>query len=135
MAKHNSFGNGELYVTGRIKNLVISGGKNHYAHDLERTVEDAHPAIWPAGSAVFSISNDGPERIIVVAEVNAKLFEKEELVTQAIREAIAEHHNLHVDDIQLIPPGGIPKTTSGKTRHFLCRQSYLDGTLKKFSLI
>lgn len=127
--------NGELYVTGRIKNLVISGGKNHYAHDLERTVEDAHPAIWPAGSAVFSISNDGPERIIVVAEVNAKLFEKEELVTQAIREAIAEHHNLHVDDIQLIPPGGIPKTTSGKTRHFLCRQSYLDGTLKKFSLI
>ncbi|WP_421797795.1 fatty acyl-AMP ligase [Haliscomenobacter sp.] len=127
--------NGELYVTGRIKNLVISGGKNHYAHDLERTVEDAHPAIWPAGSAVFSISNDGPERIIVVAEVNAKLFEKEELVIKAIREAIAKYHDLHVDDIQLIPPGGIPKTTSGKTRHFLCRQSYLDGTLKKFSLI
>lgn len=127
--------NGELYVTGRIKNLVISGGKNHYAHDLERTVEDAHPAIWPAGSAVFSISNDGPERIIVVAEVNAKLFEKEEFVTKSIREAIAKHHDLHVDDIQLIPPGGIPKTTSGKTRHFLCRQSYLDGTLKKFSLI
>lgn len=127
--------NGELYIAGRIKNLVISGGKNHYAHDLERTVEAAHPAIWPAGCAVFSINNDGPERIIVMAEVNVKLIEREDLVIKSIREAIAQHHELHVDDIQLIPPGGIPKTTSGKTRHFLCRQSYLDGTLKKFSLI
>ena len=127
--------NGELYIAGRIKNLVISGGKNHYAHDLERTVEAAHPAIWPAGCAVFSINNDGPERIIVMAEVNVKLIEKEDLVIKSIREAIAQHHDLHVDDIQLIPPGGIPKTTSGKTRHFLCRQSYLDGTLKKLSLI
>lgn len=127
--------NGELYVAGRIKNLVISGGKNHYAHDLERTVEGAHPAIWPAGCAVFSINNDGPERIIAIAEVNVKLFEKEELVIKAIREAIAQHHDLYVDDIQLTPPGGIPKTTSGKIRHFLCKQSYLDGTLKKFSLI
>lgn len=126
---------GELYVAGRIKNLVISSGKNHYAHDLERTVEAAHPAIWPAGCAVFSINNDGPERIIVVAEVNVKLFEKEELVVKTVREAIAKHHDLQVDDIQLIPPGGIPKTTSGKTRHFLCKQSYLDGTLKKPSLI
>lgn len=126
---------GELYVAGRIKNLVIVNGKNHYAHDLERTVEGAHPAIWPAGCAVFSINNDGPERIVVLAEVNVKLLEKEELVAKAIRESIAQHHDLHVDDIQLIPPGGIPKTTSGKTRHFLCRQSYLDGTLKKFSLI
>ena len=127
--------NGELYIAGRIKNLVISGGKNHYAHDLERTVEAAHPAIWPAGCAVFSINNDGPERIIVMAEVNVKLIEKEDLVIKSIREAIAKNHELHVDDIQLIPPGGIPKTTSGKTRHFLCRQSYLDGTLKKLSLI
>lgn len=126
---------GELYVAGRIKNLVIFGGKNHYAHDLERTMESAHPAIWPAGCAVFSINNDGPERIIAIAEVNVKLFEREELVIKAIREAIAQHHDLYVDDIQLIPPGGIPKTTSGKTRHFLCKQSYLDGTLKKFSLI
>ena len=64
---------GELYITGRIKNLIISEGKNHYPHDIERTVEASHPAIRPAGCAVFSIHNSDGEDIIVIAEIEYKL--------------------------------------------------------------
>lgn len=123
---------GELYITGRIKNLIISGGKNHYPHDIERTIEKAHTAICPAGCAVFSISHNETERVIAVAEVKYKLFTtaKEEVV-KAIRRAVSESHGLCVDDICLTNPGSIPRTTSGKIRHFLCRKYYLEGTLKQ----
>lgn len=125
---------GELYVTGRIKNLIISEGKNHYPQDIERTVESAHPAIWPGGCAVFSITDATPERIVVIAEVKHKLVESEEETIRTIRNAISDFHGLHVDDIRLTVPGGIPRTTSGKIRHFLCRDYYLAGTLKEIIL-
>ena len=121
---------GELYITGRLKNLLISEGKNHYPHDLERTVENSHPAILPEGSAVFGM-NESPERIVVVAEIKPKPDVKKEDVVKAIRSAVSVHHGLHVDDIRLTNPGEIPKTTSGKKKHFLCREHYLTGTLKE----
>jgi acyl-CoA synthetase (AMP-forming)/AMP-acid ligase II len=121
---------GELYLTGRLKNLLISEGKNHYPHDLERTVESAHPAILPAGSAVFSL-NEGPERIVVVAEIKREQDVKATDVVRAIRSALSDGHGLHVDEIRLTSPGGVPKTTSGKKKHFLCREQYLAGTLKE----
>jgi acyl-CoA synthetase (AMP-forming)/AMP-acid ligase II len=125
---------GELFITGRIKNLIISNGKNHYPHDIERTTESAHPAIWPAGCAVFSINGSERERIIVIAEVKPKLVVKAEEIIKAIRQAIAVHHGLHADDIRLTKPGSIPRTTSGKIRHFLCRKNYMSGTLKEITL-
>jgi acyl-CoA synthetase (AMP-forming)/AMP-acid ligase II len=121
---------GELYLTGRLKNLLICEGKNHYPHDLERTVESCHPAILPAGSAVFSI-NESPERIIVIAEIKPGPEIKTGDVIRAIRSAVSDGHGLSVDDIRLTNPGGIPKTTSGKKKHFLCREHYLTGTLKE----
>jgi len=122
---------GELFITGRLKNLIISEGRNHYSHDIERTVESAHPFIRQTGCAVFSIFNEGREEIIVVAEIEHRLDMKAEEVKKAIREAISMHHGLHVHDIKLTKPGGIPKTTSGKIRHFLCREYYLAGYLKE----
>ena len=110
---------GELYITGRIKNLLISEGKNHYPHDLERTIESSHPAILPHGSAAFSV-NESPERIVVVAEIKQRPDVKSVDVIRAT-------------DIRLINPGGLPKTTSGKKKHFLCREHYLAGTLKEIS--
>ena len=125
---------GELYITGRLKNLIISEGKNHYSHDIERTVEESHPAIRPAGCAVFSINNAGSENIIVIAEVEHKFVVKAEEVIKAIRQAIATHHELHVYDIRLTNPGSIPKTSSGKIRHFLCKTIYIAETLKEITL-
>jgi acyl-CoA synthetase (AMP-forming)/AMP-acid ligase II len=122
---------GELYVTGRIKNLIISEGKNHYSHDIERTVETSHPAIRQTGCAVFSICKSGVEDLIVIAEIEHKFVVKTEEVIKTIREAVSLYHGLRVDDIRLTKPGAIPRTTSGKIRHFLCKEYYMTGSLKE----
>lgn len=126
---------GELHITGRLKNLIIIDGKNHYAHDLEKTVQASHPSISSSGSAVFSIDNSGREQIVVMAEIQQKLLENIEEVKKAIRMAIAEHHELPIYDIMVVPPGNIPRTTSGKIKHFLCRQNYLSNTLNEIITI
>lgn len=125
---------GELYITGRLKNLIIIDGKNHYPHDLERTVEMVHPGIWPSGCAVFSIENSGSEQVIVMVEIQPKLVENSAELTKAIRKAVAEHHELNVHDILLGLPGSILRTTSGKIKHFLCKKNYLSGSLKEIAL-
>ena len=122
---------GELYITGRLKNLIISDGKNHYSQDIERTVERSHPAIRLAGCAVFSINNAESEDIIVIAEIEHKLVSEAADVIKSIRQAIAVHHELHVEDIRLTNPGVIPRTTSGKIRHFLCKTNYMAGALEQ----
>jgi acyl-CoA synthetase (AMP-forming)/AMP-acid ligase II len=127
--------NGELFITGRIKNLIISDGKNHYPHDIEKTILNAHRAIWPSGCAVFSISSSGYERIIVIVEVKQKLIEKPEELGKAIRYAVSVNHGLNVDDIVMTNLGSIPRTTSGKIKHFLCRKHYLSGVLKEIELV
>ncbi len=126
---------GELYITGRIKNLIISGGKNHYAHDIEKTVEGSHPAIRPAGCAVFSINRSGGEDIIVIAEIDHQIVVKAEEVKKAIGQAVATDHELRINDIRLTNPGSIPRTTSGKIRHFLCKKKYMAEALEEITLI
>ena len=126
---------GELFITGRLKNLIIIDGKNHYAHDLERTVQASHSGISPSGCAVFSIDNSGREQIVAMAEIQHRLIENIEEVKKAIRMAVAEHHELPIYDIRLVPSGSIPRTTSGKIKHFLCRQNYLSNTLKEIIVI
>lgn len=126
---------GELYITGRLKNLIISDGKNHYSHDIEKTVERSHPAIRLAGCAVFSIIDSVSERIIVIAEVENKLAVDSEQIIKAIRHAVAFNHDLHIDDIKLTNPGDIPRTTSGKIRHFLCKTNYMAEAFKEIKSI
>lgn len=124
----------ELFITGRLKNMIIIDGKNHYPHDIERTVTLSHIAIPPGGCAVFTIPDQGNERLIVLAEIQPKLVDDNAGVVKAIRRAIAENHDLQVHDIKLVLPGGIPRTTSGKIQHLLCRKNYLNSTIKETPL-
>ena len=125
---------GELYITGRLKDLIISDGNNHYPNDIERTVESSHPAIRPSGCAAFSINNSGGERVIIIAEIEHMPDLKEEEVIKVIRKAVAMYHDLHVHDIRLTTVGGISRTPSGKIRRFLCKTNYMATTLKEITL-
>jgi acyl-CoA synthetase (AMP-forming)/AMP-acid ligase II len=121
---------GELFVTGRIKDLIIVDGRNHYPQDIEWTVERSHPALRPNGGAAFAVEHRGAERLIVVHEMERDALKRSPAdIVAAIRRAVAEEHDVAVYDMQLLRPGGVPRTSSGKTQRSLCRQLYLSGNL------
>ncbi|HET7880688.1 MAG TPA: fatty acyl-AMP ligase [Acetobacteraceae bacterium] len=123
---------GELFVTGRIKDLIIIRGVNHYPQDIERTVQESHPALRRDGGAAFAVSDeDGNERLAVVQEVERthRNSVDEAEVTRCIREALARQHEIAVHVIALIPPATLPKTTSGKVQRSMARRLLLEGTL------
>jgi amino acid adenylation domain-containing protein len=125
---------GELFVTGRSKDLIILRGRNHYPQDVELTVERSHPALRPGCGAAFAVEppeGAGEERLVVVQEVRREHRENDpaELVA-AIRRAVAEEHEVQVHAVVLLRPATIPKTTSGKIQRAACRARYLDGTLE-----
>lgn len=138
---------GELFVTGRLKDLIIIGGRNLYPHDIELTVEQGHPAIRLGYCAAFSVDVANEERLIVVAEIerryqaehhqcngatrshpNGRPVDVEE-VTRAIRRAVAEEHDVRVHTVVLLRAGSIAKTPSGKVQRRACKASFLSGTL------
>ena len=125
---------GSLFVSGRIKDLIIIRGRNHFPQDIELTVETSHPILRPGCSAAFSVDVDGDERLVVVQEVrrNFKDANLDEVV-DVIRKAVGESHELAVHAVVLIKPGRIPKTSSGKIQRQACRQAYLTGALDPLS--
>jgi acyl-CoA synthetase (AMP-forming)/AMP-acid ligase II len=123
---------GELYITGRIKDVIIIRGINHYPQDLEETVQASHPALCRHGGAAFSILDEhGEERLVVVQEVERTQMRRLSIddIEGAIREAVATEHEVSIQDIVLIRPGNLPKTTSGKIQRGLARRLFLDGLL------
>ena len=120
---------GQLFVTGRLKDLIIIRGSNHYPQDLEYTVERSHRALRPACGAAFSMDVDGAERLVIVQEVNDRASAASEDIVAAIRRALSESHEVHPDAIVLIAPRSILRTTSGKIQRYACRQAFLSGTL------
>ncbi|WP_416977675.1 fatty acyl-AMP ligase [Streptomyces sp. T028] len=119
-----------LYITGRIKDLVIIDGTNHYPQDIEQTVENAHPAIRRHHTAAFSVLTDDGERLVVVAEHVRELTEPDGVldeVTRAVRAAVSTGHGVAVHDFVLAQPGTVPHTTSGKVARGACRERYLQG--------
>jgi acyl-CoA synthetase (AMP-forming)/AMP-acid ligase II/acyl carrier protein len=121
--------NDELFVLGRLKDLIIVNGRNHYPQDLEYTVERAHSAIRQAGAAVFSVPYEQGEVPVVVCEVSANKAEDLRSVIDAIQTALRAEHDLTAHDVRLIALRGLPKTSSGKVQRSKCRQAYLQGTL------
>ncbi|TDD81838.1 fatty acyl-AMP ligase [Actinomadura darangshiensis] len=123
---------GELYVTGRIKDLIIVDGRNHYPQDIEVTAQEAHQAIRPDYVAAFALTGEETERLVVVAERNRRVplgrLDVDE-VESAVRGAVNVEHEMSVHDFVLIEPGGVSRTSSGKIARAATRQRYLDGAL------
>ncbi|WP_255277854.1 AMP-binding protein [Actinomadura madurae] len=123
---------GELYVTGRIKDLIIVDGRNHYPQDIEVTAQEAHPAVRPDHVAAFALTGEETERLVVVAERNRRVplgrLDVDE-VESAVRSAVNIEHEMSVHDFVLIEPGGVSRTSSGKIARAATRQRYLDGAL------
>ena len=117
---------GELYVTGRLKDLIIIRGVNHYPHDIELTVERTHPALRRGCGAAFYIETCGEERLVVVQEINQRQRQNAGLSTLIvnIRQSISEEHELQVYSVVLIRAGSIPKTSSGKIQRHACRMKF-----------
>lgn len=125
------FRDGRLVVSGRLKDLIIIRGANHHPHDLEATASRAHEAVEPGAVAAFSIDDGGEERLAIAVEIarnHWRNFDTEE-VFRAIRQAVAEAHELQTHAIVLLRPQSIPKTTSGKIQRRACRSAYLSGEL------
>ncbi|MFC9971729.1 fatty acyl-AMP ligase [Spirillospora sp. NPDC127200] len=123
---------GELYVTGRIKDLIIVDGRNHYPQDIEVTAQEAHAAIRPDHVAAFAVDGGETERLVVVAERNRRVpLGRLDLaeVESAVRGAINVEHEMSVAEFLLIEPGGVSRTSSGKIARAATRQRYLDGAL------
>ncbi|MEM9271673.1 MAG: fatty acyl-AMP ligase [Cyanobacteria bacterium P01_F01_bin.143] len=138
---------GELFVTGRLKDVIIIKGRNHYPQDIERTVEACHNFIRPSSVASFAIADKGEEKLVILAEVErhywnrrknatkskeeiaaAKAAKEQELV-QLIRRAIAKAHDLQTHSVVLLKAGAIPKTSSGKIQRHICRDRFLKNEL------
>jgi len=120
---------GELFVTGRVKDLIIIHGVNHYPQDIERTVQESHPRLRLDCGAAFTVEADGRELLVVVQEVERHKQSEFRPVFTAIRRAVAAEHELGVDVIVLIKAGSVPKTSSGKIQRHAGREGYLAGTL------
>ncbi|HZZ71629.1 MAG TPA: aminotransferase class I/II-fold pyridoxal phosphate-dependent enzyme [Pirellulales bacterium] len=121
---------GELFVTGRLKDLMIIRGLNHYPQDIEATVQRAHPLLRPLAGGAFTVERGGSERLVVVNEIergrNHNLLE----VYQAIRRDVSAEHELPVEAIVLIKAGSIPKTSSGKIQRHACKAGFLHDELE-----
>ncbi|WP_330233904.1 long-chain-fatty-acid--AMP ligase FadD32 [Nocardia sp. NBC_00508] len=143
---------GELYITGRVKDLVIVDGRNHYPQDLEYSAQEASTALRPGFVAAFSVpanqlpaevfeqgshsglkfdADDASEQLVIVAERGPGAGKADPLpIADAVRAAVSQRHGVTVRDVLLVPAGSIPRTSSGKIARRACRAAYLEGTLR-----
>ena len=128
---------GEIIVTGRLKDLLIVRGLKHYPQDLELTAERQHPALRSGCAAAFAVDGDAGEGVAIAVEVDPRLLSSEaherslqlRCAASAIRRAIAEEHGIVLEAVSLLAIGTMPKTTSGKLRRQACRAAFAEGTL------
>ncbi|MDA7977592.1 MAG: aminotransferase class I/II-fold pyridoxal phosphate-dependent enzyme [Pirellulales bacterium] len=119
----------EFFVTGRLKDLIIVHGLNHYPQDIEHTVQNSHEALRPTHGAAFTVEVDGKQKLIVVQEIERRFQDSADDAIAAIRKEVARHHELVIDHVVLVRAGNVPKTSSGKIQRSACRRAYLEGNL------
>jgi acyl-CoA synthetase (AMP-forming)/AMP-acid ligase II/acyl carrier protein len=122
---------GDLFVTGRIKDLIIIRGSNYYPQDIELAAEGSHAALRPGRCAAFSVDVHNEEQLVIVVEADDGYEDLAvDAVMESIRQAVAEQHELQVHTVVMAEAGSIPKTTSGKLQRYACREEFLSGKLK-----
>jgi phthiocerol/phenolphthiocerol synthesis type-I polyketide synthase C len=128
---------GELFIAGRLKDLIVIRGRNYYPEDIEAITQDSHPALLRGRGAAFSVMppSSSAEQLVVVQEVDRNRIHELDTrgVIAAIRTAITEHHQVKPYAVVLVEPSRIPTTSSGKIRRSRCRQRFLDGELEVFA--
>ncbi|MFA5921350.1 MAG: amino acid adenylation domain-containing protein [Methylococcaceae bacterium] len=123
--------NGQLYITGRIKDLIIIRGRNFYPQDIEQALTEEISSLIPDGCVAFSITHEDEEQLIVVAEITRAAMRSGDYaaIAAAVRKALAEVCELAAAELILVQPGTVPKTSSGKIRRQPCKQMYLENSL------
>lgn len=121
---------GNLFIAGRLKDVIIIRGVNHYPEDIEQTIAHCHPAVRPGGGAAFAVETNGQEQLVLLQEVNPKRMSDPEPVFAHIRQVLAEAHDIHANAIVLIKPGTLLKTSSGKIRRRANRDAFLTNDLE-----
>jgi acyl carrier protein len=119
---------GELYLTGRCKDLILWRGRNLYPQDLEQSAERAHPEVRPGCVAAFEVERDGETGVVIAAELRAESVANE--AAAAVRRAVAFEHDLPLVDVVMVRPRTLPKTSSGKLRRQATRGAWLEGSLQ-----
>lgn len=144
---YGAYVDGQLYITGRVKDLVIVAGRNHYPQDLESTAQDASDALRPGFVAAFAVpanqlpidarngaeiaADDSSETLVVVGERAPGAGKADPApIADAVRSAISARHGVTAQDVLLVPAGSIPRTSSGKIARRACKAAYVDGTLR-----
>jgi 8-amino-7-oxononanoate synthase len=121
---------GQLFVTGRLKDLIILAGRNYYPQDLELAAERSHPSLRPGHAAAFALDDAGREQLAIALEVTRHHREDEnEAVIASVRRALAEREGILPDVVVLVRQNGIPRTSSGKVQRRATRAMLLDNTL------
>jgi non-ribosomal peptide synthase protein (TIGR01720 family) len=122
------FHDGELYVSGRIKEIIIIRGRNISPQEIELTAQRSHPSLVPGGGAAFSFEAEGEERLALVFEVKPEERDLS-VVIDTMRQAVAERHEIQVYTLVLIDPGTLPRTSAGKIQRRPCRAAFLENRL------
>ncbi|MEM9164561.1 MAG: phosphopantetheine-binding protein, partial [Cyanobacteria bacterium P01_F01_bin.4] len=120
---------GELFITGRLKDMIIIRGRNHYPQDIEATVQQSHPALIPNACAAFGVEIEGHERLAIAQEVASPDTLDLAEVAKVIRQQIYQRHGLPTYGIVLLAMGSLPKTASQKIQRSACQKGFLAGTL------
>ncbi|HEV7598941.1 MAG TPA: fatty acyl-AMP ligase [Bradyrhizobium sp.] len=128
---------GELFISGRIKDVIIIRGQNHYPQDIEATVGACHPAFRENFGVAFAIGEPGEERLVVIQEVERTWRASLNPINlvESVRAAVVAEHELMVSELVLIRTGTLPKTSSGKVQRRGTRQLYIDGQLELWQAV
>ncbi|MFZ5894826.1 MAG: SDR family NAD(P)-dependent oxidoreductase [Myxococcota bacterium] len=122
---------GELFVVGRLKDLIILRGRNLHPEDIELTVARSHPDVRASSGAAFAVELAGEERLVIVQEIARRPSGTCEEILRAVRRSVAEEHGAEVHAVVFLQVGTVPKTSSGKIQRHACKEAFLAGALRE----
>lgn len=122
-----TFIDGQIYLTGRLKDLIVIAGRNHYPQDIEHTVQVASDQVRPDAVAAFAIEGDEVEKLVIIAERDLDKDESGDAAAiEAIRADVTERHGVSPHDVRMVAPDAIKRSSSGKIARRVVRKAYLE---------